>query len=162
MPQGTKALYSEFYPWKNFKDIQEYSDENDELWYNAYKVSYVIDGENQAKKTRARLSAKESDKNVVEISYIPSGIGITDMPTPEKEGYEFVGWENVPTSMPENDIVLYAKFNAVTGINSVKANSASIIVYNLNGMKVAELAKDDIKNLPKGLYLINNKKIVVK
>lgn len=162
VPQGTKALYSEFYPWKNFKDIQEYSDENDELWYNAYKVSYVIDEENQAKKAHARLSPKDSDKNVVETSYIPSGIGITDMPTPEKEGYEFVGWANVPTSMPAKDIVLYARFNALTGINSIKANSASVIVYNLNGMKVAELVKDDIKNLPKGLYLINNKKIVVK
>ena len=34
------------------------------------------------------------------------------LPTPTKEGYTFMGWENVPAVMPADNIVVYGSFNA--------------------------------------------------
>ena len=40
-PRRHSNIYKEFYPWKNFKEIIEYKDQNDEYNFNAYSVTYV-------------------------------------------------------------------------------------------------------------------------
>ncbi len=50
-----------------------------------------------------------------------------------------------------------------TGISSVVRNEASVTVYNLNGQKVLDnVPADRLKSLPKGIYVINNKKQIIK
>ena len=36
-----------------------------------------------------------------------------DLPTPTRLGYEFVGWENAPTTMPASDVNVKAKWTAI-------------------------------------------------
>lgn len=59
-------------------------------------------------------------------------------------------------------IYLY-KDNTPTAINGVSANEGSADVYTTSGVKVMKGAvKSDLKNLPKGIYIHDGKKIVVK
>ncbi len=103
VPEGTKeSLYSQVYPWKNFGNIIEYEDQDDDHQYNAYSVSYeeeVIGHEQEA-----------SDDTTI-LDYIPSGVD-TELPEEtEKEDYVLIDWHdklgNAPHAiMPAQDILL--------------------------------------------------------
>ena len=103
VPEGTKeSLYSQVYPWKNFDNIIEYKDQEDEHLYNAYNVSYeeeVIGHEQEA-----------SDDTTI-LDYVPSGVD-TELPEDtEKEDYVLIGWHDKQghtphTVMPAQDILL--------------------------------------------------------
>jgi uncharacterized repeat protein (TIGR02543 family) len=64
-------------------------------WYkgNDYTVTYVIDGAEYKKIT------------------VPCGDVIPDMTMPEKTGYTFSGWDNLPTTMPAKNITVTGKFS---------------------------------------------------
>ena len=47
-----------------------------------------------------------------------------------------------------------------TGINSIKPSNGKADVYNTDGRLIQRNA--DIKNLKKGLYIINGKKVMVR
>ena len=158
VPEGTSELYNQFYPWKNFKEIVEYKDQNDEYFFNAYSVTYVVSTpDSNASNAKARLKATSStaQHDIFAKQYNASGITIEDITIPEKEGFVFKGWTNIPSIMPSKDIVVEAVFEATTGINEIKvAEKESSIMYDLSGRKV---------NSPrKGLYIIDSKKIIVK
>ena len=158
VPEGTSKLYNQFYPWKNFKEIVEYKDQNDEYLFNAYSVTYVVSTpDSNASNAKARLKATSStaQHDIFAKQYNASGITIEDITIPEKEGFVFKGWTNIPSIMPSKDIVVEAVFEAATGINEIKvAEKESSIMYDLSGRKV---------NSPrKGLYIIDSKKIIVK
>ena len=115
VPEGTKeSLYSQVYPWKNFGNIIEYKDQNDEHQYNAYSVSYeeeVIGHE-----------AEASDDTTI-LDYIPSGVD-TELPEDtEKEDYVLIDWENeegnAPAEvMPAQDLLLKAILALLGDANS--------------------------------------------
>jgi hypothetical protein len=107
VPEGCADLYKEFYPWKNFKSVTEYIDEDDEFQYNAYKVSFIVeDGDNI---TRAKSSSMSSvDNSLFNKDYFASGVAIENVPAPHKDGYIFTGWDNMPDIMPANDLVVKA------------------------------------------------------
>lgn len=46
----------------------------------------------------------------------------------------------------------------VTGIDNVESTKVPTVVYNLSGVRVG----NDLKKLPKGIYIVNGKKVVVK
>lgn len=103
VPEGTKeSLYSQVYPWKNFGNIIEYKDQDDEHQYNAYSVSYeeeVIGHEQEA-----------SDDTSI-LDYIPSGVDTNLPEDTEKEDYVLIDWHdilgNAPhTIMPAQDMRL--------------------------------------------------------
>lgn len=53
--------------------------------------------------------------------------------------------------------------NDVTGINSVAKNGEVIDVYNLSGVKVAsQINAEQVNSLQKGIYIVKNKKVLVK
>lgn len=55
------------------------------------------------------------------------------------------------------------KANGSAGINSTLATSSSFDIYNVQGVRVAENASmENLKNLPKGIYVANGKKFVVR
>lgn len=103
VPEGTSNLYNEFYPWKNFKEIVEYQDQDDEFNFNAYSLTYLIPNDTQSLNST-------SDETVYIKGYIPSGIEIDDVESPYKDGYEFVGWTEIPQIMPSHDVVVEAIF----------------------------------------------------
>ena len=59
---------------------------------NPYKLTFIVDGE------------------VVQESSVDYGATITLPEAPEKEGYSFDGWSEIPETMPASDVVIYGTF----------------------------------------------------
>ena len=66
---------------------------------NIYKLTYTVDG---------------AEYRSADVAY---GTALTAEASPEKEGYTFSGWSEVPTTMPAHDVVITGMF----AINSYKA-----------------------------------------
>lgn len=111
---------------------------------NSYTIIYKVDGE---------VYATE------EVAY---GEAIVLKEAPVKEGYIFGGWSEVPETMPATDIEVTGHFE-VDGIDAVVTDRL-VDVYTLQGMMVKrQIAIDELKNeLPKGIYIINGRKIAIK
>ena len=111
---------------------------------NSYTIIYKVDGE---------VYATE------EVAY---GEAIVLKEDPVKEGYIFGGWSEVPETMPATDIEVTGHFE-VDGIDAVVTDRL-VDVYTLQGMMVKrQIAIDELKNeLPKGIYIINGRKIAIK
>ena len=109
---------------------------------NSYLVTFIIDGE------------------VYATDSVEYGAVITLPEVPEKENSTFE-WEEAPTTMPANDVTIYG--NYVSGIDGIVV-SGKADVYTLNGMlykRDVDLNKLSIE-LPKGVYIINGKKYMVR
>ena len=106
---------------------------------NSYTVTYIVDGE---------VFATDS------VAY---GNEIVLIENPEKEGYTFSGWSEVPATMPAENIIVEGTFTKdETGIDDITAESTKV-VYDLNGNRIL-----DTENLERGVYIINGKKIFIK
>ena len=109
---------------------------------NSYLVTFIIDGE------------------VYATDSVEYGAVITLPEVPEKENSTFE-WEEAPTTMPANDVTIYG--NYVSGIGGIIV-SGKADVYTLSGMlykRDVDLNKLSIE-LPKGVYIINGKKYLVR
>ena len=109
---------------------------------NSYLVTYIIDGE------------------VYATDSVVYGATITLPEVPEKGNSTFE-WEEAPTTMPASDVTIYG--NYVSGIEDVFADGKAD-VYTLSGMlykRDVDLSKLNIE-LPKGAYIINGKKFIVR
>lgn len=74
---------------------------------------------------------------------------------------KFVEWSDGNTENPRvitvtEDITLSATFEIIDGINGVSASKSTDVVYDLKGARVKAT------DLPKGTYIINGKKVVIK
>ncbi len=78
---------------------------NGHFYAHYYKISYLVDG----------VEYKST--------YIQYNSEITPVEDPEKEGYTFVGWEDLPTYMPYYNVTV----NAIFTVNSYK------LTYTLDG-----------------------------
>lgn len=110
---------------------------------NSYTITYKVDGE---------VYATE------EVAY---GEVIVLKEAPEKEGYIFSGWSEVPETMPAEDLEVTGSF-----ASSIKAviTKTYVDVYSLQGMLLKrQILVDELKNeLPQGLYIVDGKKVLVK
>lgn len=108
---------------------------------NTYTVTYMVDGE---------FFAADN------VAY---GSKITPREEPVKEGYTFSGWSEIPATMPAEDITVWGVFtkDEVTCIIENTNDKKEVIVYNLNGEQIYTK-----KKLPKGVYIIDGRKVVVK
>lgn len=79
---------------------------------NTYQVTYVLDGE------------------VYKVHKYKYGEVIDTPQAPEKEGYTFDGWDDVPATMPAEDITLVA----IYVLNEIQTDDNGF-VYNLNETK---------------------------
>ena len=113
---------------------------------NIYTVTYKIDDE------------------IIRIDYVEFGDTLPEAPeAPEKQGYDFNGWSDIPETMPARDIIIIGKYITTTGISNTSSNSV-VDVFNIQGYLVK---KDVVLNriteyLPKGIYIINRKKIIIR
>ena len=71
----------------------------------------------------------------------------------ENTDWKFVNFVN--GGIPES--IIYMLVDA-TGIQSIQSDAPDAEVYNLNGVRLGKAS--DLKNLPKGVYIINKKKVV--
>ena len=85
------SLYDEYrvtYPWSKFGNIHNFE--------GKYNLFYLVDGE-------------EYKKYVIDF-----GESITPETDPEKEGYSFSGWSEIPETMPEHDVTINGTFTALS------------------------------------------------
>ena len=106
---------------------------------NSYTVTFMIDNE------------------VYKTFNVKYGAEIELPSVPEKEGYTFSGWENVPETMPAKDIVIQGNYIVDTAVEEIYLDLGNIEVYNLKGLRITETEK-----LTRGIYIINGKKTFVK
>ncbi len=110
---------------------------------NSYVITYMVDGEVFYQDT---------------IEYY----GTISLPTaPEKEGYKFVDWLDLPQTMPAHDVTVTANFTIDDGIIEIDLDD-SYRVYDLTGKFLGEMTDEDLKLLKPGVYIVNNKKLRVK
>ena len=120
VPEGKVDLYNQFYPWKNFKEIIEYKDQDDEFQFNAYSIEYLLPSEVASSRvTRTSIEGQ----SVYNKDYIASGISVGVVEAPNKEGYTFNGWDNVPEIMPSHDV-------SITGTYSINKYK---LIYLVDG-----------------------------
>ncbi|MBR1809706.1 MAG: InlB B-repeat-containing protein [Paludibacteraceae bacterium] len=77
---------------KTFNEITDNLDVNAKFTINKYNLVYTVDGEEYKK---------------YEVEY---NAAITAEAAPEKTGYTFSGWSEVPTTMPANDVTITGTF----------------------------------------------------
>ena len=105
---------------------------------NSYTITYIIDGE------------------TIYSQEVEFGSTIEPITPPEKENYEFAGWENVPNTMPAHDITIIGKYDPIVGINKVSTSKKDTNdIYDMSGRK-----RQTIRG--KGIYIIKGRKIAVK
>lgn len=85
VPKGYKEVYESTEVWKEFLNYEEVD--------FVYSVKYIVDGE------------------IYETDSIRYGELINTPIYPEKEGYTFNGWKDVPLSMPARDIAINGSFS---------------------------------------------------
>jgi hypothetical protein len=78
---------------------------------NVYKAIYILDGE------------------IFKTENVAYGNEIPLPEVPEKDGYIFTGWENVPETMPAYDIVLMGKYEKADGVDSPSVDQIVKVTY---------------------------------
>ena len=97
-PKLPEPPTKEGYTFKGWKDLPEVMPGEDitveaEFTINTYEITYVIDD---------AVFAKQS------LTY---GEKITPPDAPEKEGYTFSGWSEIPATMPAHDVIVTGTFS---------------------------------------------------
>ena len=84
VPKESLELYKTTSPWSEFGSINK---------IGVYNLIYILDGEEYKKYE------------------IEEGETITPEPAPNKEGYTFSGWSDIPETMPAHDVKVTGTFN---------------------------------------------------
>ena len=109
---------------------------------NTYKLVYKVDGEVYKQ---------------IDVTY---GTAITPEEAPTKEGYIFMGWSEIPATMPAHDVEVTGEFTKVTAIMQALGSTGRADVYSIGGRLIMRQATlSDVKALPNGLYLIGGRKV---
>ena len=105
VPYGTKEKFQNASGWSNFKKIVE----NFEYVAKKQQLTYLLDGE------------------VYKQVSIEVGTEITAIPSPQKEGYLFSGWIDLPETMGDEDLVVNGYLYKLGDVNSdTRINVADI------------------------------------
>ena len=111
---------------------------------NSYTLTLILDGGTY-------------DNYVYRTSTYQYGASITIYGIlPQQKGYNFAGWDNLPSTMPAHDVVVIGRYIDATDVHEVREAEQQRIVYDLSGHRIMS------ENLPKGIYIINGKKTLVK
>jgi hypothetical protein len=177
VPEGTKeSLYSQVYPWKNFDNIIEYSDQHDEHQYNNYRVEFEDEADEEEEPDeeeetpaagRSRLKKTKAVDEPVTAGFTPSGVA-PELPTEiEKNGKKYaVTYKETLAVMPASDVVLKVALTRigagdVNGDGTVDANDITEIVKYIlhpwDGFNIgaADANDDGVVNIADIIYILN-------
>ena len=101
-----------FIGWDGLPDVMPASDVEVKAMFavNTYRLTYVVD---------------EEEYRVDSIVYAGTIIAPSE---PVKEGYTFIGWEGLPTVMPDRDVVVHAKFEVNVYRLTYRVDAAEYVV----------------------------------
>ena len=85
VPKASVDLYKTEEPWKKFKEIVG-------IEMPKHTLTYIIDGDTY------KIIQVEEDEKVIPEDY------------PIKEGYTFSGWNDIPETMPDHDVIVTGSF----------------------------------------------------
>lgn len=140
----------EFVEWSDGISDNPYhfkASENIVMWAEfmpkEYTLTYMLDGE------------------VYYSEEVPYGTVIVPLEVPEKEGFVFSGWDNVPETMPSHDVTVTGSM-IPTSINEI-IGQKYVNVYSIRGfvLKNNVPINDWHLNLPEGIYIVNGKKEIL-
>ena len=111
---------------------------------NSYTITYIVDGE------------------VYKTETYEYGASVTPVDAPEKEGFIFSGWSDIPTSMPASDVTVEGTFTedpAYTSISGLRLGEFAISIYTPSGTRIPVLRKGvNIVQLADGTF----RKVLIK
>ena len=90
---------------------------------NTYTLTYIVDGE------------------IYKTLQLEYGSAITPEPEPTKDGYIFLGWSEIPLTMPAYDVTVTGSYMIVDGIQGILVEDSDYQIFNLNGKRVNTLQK---------------------
>ncbi|MDE6096613.1 MAG: InlB B-repeat-containing protein, partial [Muribaculaceae bacterium] len=93
---------------------------------NAYKLTYIVDGQ---------------EYKSVNVNF---GEKITPEEAPEKEGYTFVEWENLPETMPAEDVSVTAIYSANLYKLTVYLDGEIYLEYELKMGDIIEIPEPEL------------------
>ena len=141
-----EAPEKEGYTFDGWGEVAETVSANDVTYegtytVNIYKVYYYVG---------------EELVHTVEVAY---GEAIPEyVYEPTEEGYTFLGWMgDTYEIMPAHDVTYTA--NIDDAIRQLTMDNGELTIYDLTGRKIEV---DDLRELRKGIYVVNGQKIIVK
>ena len=154
VPEGTKeSFYTQIYPWKDFENIIEYTDQNDEHQYNAYRVELEVEANEGPAAGSRRMNNTISNNEVFTMGFTPSGVAL-ELPTGiEKGGKKFlVEYKDNLAMMPANDVKLKVALTQINpgdidgdGMFSV-TDVVSMVNAVMNPTSISDVIKYDMDN----------------
>jgi hypothetical protein len=92
---------------------------------NSYKLTYMVDGE---------------EYKSLNVEY---GATITPETEPEKDGYIFSGWSEIPETMPAHDVTVTGSFTLDTGLSQIMSDeNGDAMIFTIDGRQVNKLQKN--------------------
>ena len=163
VPTGAKNTFKDVYPWKDFEDIIEYTDQNDVHQYNAYRVEIeeVPDETPASVRRRAGGAATETT-----VGFTPSGVA-PELPTViEKDSKKYVvEYKEGLSVMPAQDVILKAdliELGDASGDGKVDIDDAMGIVDYLMGnppagfnTAAADMNGDGVIDIADAVIIVN-------
>ncbi len=142
LPEQPEKVGYTFTGWDNLPETMPARDVtvNAVFTVNKYKVSYYLGEE---------LYATQ------EVAY---GAVITPPEVESTDEYQFLGWQDVPATMPAHDISIYGTMKT-TSIAAIRAEGSSSQreVYTLSGIRLSSSG-----SLPRGVYIMDGRRVLVK
>lgn len=78
----------------------------------------------------------EIDGEVYKSYDLVSGMMIEPEPSPEKDGFVFSGWSEIPEAMPDHDVTIKGTFMDPVNIKDVTSEEKNVLYYDISGRPV--------------------------
>ena len=135
-----------FVEWKNLPATMPSHDAAVEAVYevNTYQIRYYLNDELYTTQTVAygeTIVAPEVDESI----YV-----------------DFSGWIDLPTTMPAHDLDIYGQA-IISSLTVPTVTAGSFSVFTLDGRLIRSAAtrREALRNLPRGIYVVNGEKVAV-
>ena len=77
----------------------------------------------------------EVDGEVFKTLKVAYGMPLTPEDAPERHGYTFTGWSEIPQNMPAHDVTIAGSFVVSVGMNTIKNDDSVEHIYRLDGTR---------------------------
>ena len=135
-----------FVEWKNLPATMPSHDAAVEAVYevNTYQIRYYLNDELYTTQT---------------VAY---GETIVAPEVDESKYVDFSGWIDLPTTMPAHDLDIYGQAT-ISSLTVPTVTAGSFSVFTLDGRLIRSAAtrREALRNLPRGIYVVNGEKVAV-